>query len=355
MAAAPLRKCQQCHAPVEFAPGKDALLCAHCGASRPVHAAAPEPEREVDEADAYAPPPMAEPLAHARCTHCGAEAELASDVAATRCAFCASPLEVVAARSAAPPASNVVPFALSRDAAARAFREWLAGLWFRPSDLKRLAELREMRGVYLPAWIFSAHAHSRWTAEAGYHYYEDEVVERNGQRETRRVQRTRWESVSGRRSGDYRELVVCASRGLPEGELARVGTFRTDDALCGFDGDYLAGFEAERAARSARECWPHAEQIILRAEERECERDVPGDTHRNLRVETDIGDRGARDALLPLYVAAYEYRDKVRRVVVNGITGETAGDAPWSVVKITLFVLVLAALTALVVWYAQTH
>ena len=41
---------------------------------------------------------------------------------------------------------------------------------------------------------------------------------------------------------------------------------------------------------------------------------------------------------------AHRYRDKVYRFLVNGQTGEVVGRAPWSILKITLTVIVLAVI-----------
>ena len=355
MATETFRRCTACGAACEFSPEKQCLACPYCNATRAIIKNAGVPEHALAVADGARPALAAEGLKVARCTNCGAEAELAGATVATRCAFCTHPLEVKAATGAQVPAEGVVPFAVTKDAAVKAFRKWLGGLWFRPSDLKRLARLREMRGTYVPAWVFAAHAESRWTAEAGYHYYVDEVVEVNGRRETRRVQHTRWEHASGRRSGDYEDVVVSASRGLAAAELWSIDPFNISGGVARFDGDFLAGFEAEQLALRARETWPTAKGRIEQMEHTKCARAVPGDTHRNLQVDTHTSDERARSLLLPVYIAAYEYAAKVFRVLVNGQTGKVAGKAPWSVWKVALFVLTCLGVVGAIVWYVKTH
>lgn len=349
------RRCHACGAATEFSPDQQGLACPYCSATKAIARSPHVPEHDVRDADRARPQLAGEGLQVAKCTNCGAESEIANATVATRCVFCANPLEVRAATSMQVPAEGVVPFAVTKARATEAFSEWLKGLWFRPSDLKRLARLREMRGVYVPSWVFAAHAESRWTAEAGYHYYEDEVVEVNGKRETRRVQKTRWVPASGRRLGDYAELVVSASKGLPAEELLTIDPFEIDRGMSAFDGDFLAGFEAEQLAVSARESWPKALARIIDGERDACARDVPGDTHRFLNVDTDTSDERCRSVLLPAYVAAYEYANAVYRVLVNGQTGKVAGKAPWSAWKITFFVLFCAAIVGGIVWYSKTH
>jgi len=67
---------------------------------------------------------------------------------------------------------------------------------------------------------------------------------------------------------------------------------------------------------------------------------VPGDTYRNLLVRTQWNGEKVKSALLPVWIAAYRYRDKPFRFLVNGVTGKVAGKAPLSVFKVALAVLV---------------
>ena len=100
---------------------------------------------------------------------------------------------------------------LSLSAANKKFEEWLGDLWFRPNDLKRMAKLQEMGGVYIPFWTFDAWVRSDWTADAGYHYYETEYyTDAEGNSQSRQVQHTRWEFASGWRQ-----------RGIKHGQMWR--------------------------------------------------------------------------------------------------------------------------------------
>ena len=50
--------------------------------------------------------------------------------------------------------------------------------------------------------------------------------------------------------------------------------------------------------------------------------------------------------LLPVWLLAYSFRGKAWQVLINGQTGEVEGEAPVSVIKIALAVLLLLALAA---------
>jgi hypothetical protein len=122
------------------------------------------------------------------------------------------------------------------------------------------------------------------------------------------------------------------------------------DALVPYDPGYLAGWIVERyqidlvaAAGRSRQ------QMDARLREL-CARQVPGDTQRNLEVRATYSGQTFKHILAPLWLATYAYRGKIRQVVVNGVTGQAAGDRPWSWAKIAL-----AALLALGALYVLSR
>ena len=46
-----------------------------------------------------------------------------------------------------------------------------------------------------------------------------------------------------------------------------------------------------------------------------------------------------KHGLLPMWICAYRYKDKVFRFLVNARTGEVQGERPWSWIKISLAVI----------------
>ena len=77
--------------------------------------------------------------------------------------------------------------------------------------------------------------------------------------------------------------------------------------------------------------------------------DIGGDEQRIDAVDTDWSDETFKHILLPVWMAAYRYRGKSFRFVVNAQTGEVQGERPWSAWKIAfavLLVLIAAGLVA---------
>ena len=73
--------------------------------------------------------------------------------------------------------------------------------------------------------------------------------------------------------------------------------------------------------------------------ERLCAAQVPGDTHRDLQVQSDYSGQTFKHILVPIWLLSYDYGARHFQVVINGYTGAIAGKYPKSWIKITLAVL----------------
>jgi hypothetical protein len=342
--------CESCGADLRWEPGATALACTYCGFQKSVARGAESiGEKPVDVA-LRAPRELGWGAERKViiCKRCGAHTTLEPHVAASACAFCATTAVVEA-----PPHATVVrpegllPFRIPRESALTSFRTWLSKLWLRPNDLKSSSRMTAMQGAYIPFWTFDAATHSRWSAEAGYYYYVDVRVRENGRMVTKREQRIRWEPASGYLERFFDDVPVPASRGVDEGLCRDIEPYPTAE-LTPYEPSYLSGFLAEENAVDLPEALESAKER-MRAELRAaCAREVPGDTHRNLNVVTQFSALAYKNALLPVWIAAYDYRGKPYRFLVNGVTGKCTGTAPWSWIKVTLLVLAILTIVMIV-------
>jgi len=349
------RVCSQCQEALQWDAAAGQLRCQACGAEHAVEPVGQISEHDLEEALAQrkARGPIGTGSRLIRCVTCQAEVELPDEIQATRCEFCRSALVLpfTASEDHYLPES-LIPFAIDRTHAERAFARWLRGLWFRPRNLRQAASLTQLHGVYIPYWAFGCEVTTRWTADAGYIHYEDKRVKTEQGEETRRVAHTRWEPCRGERHDPFEDHLLCASRGLLQELSGDVQRFDTS-GLLPYSSEYLLGFSAERYAIDLKQAWQSARIELSESQTSRCLQDIPGDTQRNVRTTHQFQRVRFKHVLLPMWIAAYEYRGRVHRFLVNGQTGEVEGTAPHSAAKIAALVLVVVTLLALAFYLFQ--
>jgi DNA-directed RNA polymerase subunit RPC12/RpoP len=347
--------CEQCGAQLRFAPGQTQLVCEHCGHTQTIPDKAPRSRaralQELDLARGLRDDLSSGEMVEVRttsCPNCGALVEITGATHATECPFCATPvvLDTGTQRHIKPQA--LVPFTLTEPQARKAMIAWMGSLWFAPGTLLEYARKgRALNGVYVPFWTFDADTASRYTGERGEYYYETRTVQVrvNGRMETRqeRVRHTRWYPASGRVARDFDDVLIMASRSLPE----RLGDELTPwdlGALVPYSPEFLAGFQAEGYTVALSDGHSEARDRMSAVIAQDVRRDIGGDEQRVHKVDTDWSDETFKHILLPIWMAAYKYNGKSYRFLVNGQTGEVQGERPWSVWKIAFAVIFVAIL-----------
>ncbi|MEC7669518.1 MAG: primosomal protein N' (replication factor Y) - superfamily II helicase, partial [Pseudomonadota bacterium] len=329
--------------------------CDHCGHEEPIAHAGPWEGgiRELDFQQAVRDQLPAQEMEITRvsnCPNCGASVEIASDVQAKECPFCATPFVTDTGEDRHIKPKAVMPFVLTEDAARGAMTDWLGGLWFAPNGLAEYARKgRKMQGIYVPYWTFDADTKSSYRGQRGTIYYENRTVMRNGKSETVRVQKIRWRPVSGRVARFFDDVLVLASRSLPKKYTDALQPWDMT-ALEPYRPEFLAGFRAEAYTVELDDGFVEARQIMDRQIERDIKFDIGGDRQRISSVDTTVRDVTFKHVLLPVWLAAYKYRGQTYRFVVNGQTGRVQGERPWSAWKIA-FAVILGLIVAAAVGY----
>lgn len=334
--------CKTCGAKTTWDPDKDALYCEYCESVVEVPRAEGLIVERALEDVGDAARGLGLEVRVAKCSECGARVTYSEASTSELCLYCGSPsvLAQEANRNAIRPES-LVPLDVGKSQVEQSFQSWLKGLWFRPNDLKKTKTF-EAVGLYVPFWTFDCRVHSDWSADAGYYYYETKTVMRsvNGKMRptTKRVRKTRWVPAWGDRNDVFDDVLVKASRGLPDDLVARLGGFEVQ-GLVPYQPHYLAGWRAEEYQVDLEAGWELAQMEVVEVQERRCAGDVPGDTHRRLKVQNTIRDVRWKHILLPIWSLQYRYGGKPYTVLIHGQTARIAGKAPYSWIKILCFSL----------------
>ena len=348
--------CKQCGARLDFDPSQRALKCPYCGFEEVI---APQQSRIVEhdyaaalEKGGGAQDVIAGRSQQVRCTGCGAQVLLEDNVETERCPFCATSLTNLPRTEATSQIQPeyVLPFKITSKQSIEAFNDWIKSRWFAPNNLKQMANLGQLSGVYMPFWTYDSMTYTHYSGQRGDDYWETEsYTDSQGRRCTREVRRTRWHYVSGEVDHFFDDVLVCASRSVPEPLVNQLEPWDLGQ-LEGFRSEFLAGFRTERYVITLGEGFAEA-RVVMDGEIRTlCCEDIGGDHQQLSDVQTQHVGVTYKHLLMPVWLAVYRYQSKTYRILVNARTGEVVGDRPYSWIKITLLSLACAAVAAVVIF-----
>ncbi len=355
--------CEQCAAELKFAPGVSQLKCPYCDHEMRIEIDQAELRKAHEEQDFHAAVSAlldehsvdTVEVHTVKCGTCAAETTLDPNIDADECPYCGSSIQRggEATRKVIAP-QGLLPFKVERATARGQFKEWIKSRWFAPNKLKEYSRIdTKLQGVYVPHWTYDSDTVTDYTGQRGEHYWVTEhYTDSQGKSQTRRVRKTRWYYASGRVFNSFDDLLVLASESLPRKYAEKLEPWDLE-GLMPYQEEFLSGFKAENYSIDLATGFQTAREMMEPTINRTIRRDIGGDEQRISSKDVQYNTITFKHVLLPVWVSAFRYNNKVFRFLVNARTGEVQGERPWSWAKITLAVLVGIALIAGIVFLAQ--
>ncbi len=351
--------CPACGADANWSAAKQALVCPFCGTVSPAAIGSDGAIVEHDLVATLRAIPDDQrgyntERVSVKCQSCQAISSFDPNRVGQNCEFCGSAQLVPYEQTLAlirP--ESLLPFCVTQIQVRESVRQWYASRWFAPGALKRRALTDTVGGVYLPYWTFDARVHADWTAESGYYYYVTEsYTDAQGNTQTRQVQNIRWQWSSGSLDHFFDDQLIPGTKGVHGGLLEKVEPFPTKE-LKPYDAGYLAGWVVEQYQVDLSSAAQRSREEMDSAVRSMCASRVPGDTHRNLQVSSSYSALTFKHVLVPVWLLTYDYGRKGYQVLVNGYTGEIAGERPFSFWKISFLVVAILVVVGIVVLLAN--
>lgn len=337
-----ITKCASCGATMEFVPDKQALFCAHCESERKISAPKLIFLNDFFQAKKSAPPAWEEATAF-RCASCGAVTYFDKHQIGTKCPFCDAPNIVEAKELPGMKPDGVLPFSIGRENAKAFYLKWIKKRIFAPSKLKKNFTVDNMNGVYLPNFSFDSRTVSSYDGRLGRR--ETRVV---GSGKNRRTEvYIRYFNVSGTIGRDFNNMIIEASANIEQKDLDRVLPFDSENTL-EYTPEFVAGFSAEQYATGLTESFGVAQDKMKAILEREIVARYNADVKDYLNINTVYNSVLYRYLLLPLWMCAYRFKEKIYRFLVNGRTGKVGGKTPVSPLRVGLLSAIIIAVILLI-------
>lgn len=254
------------------------------------------------------------------CGSCGGEIICEHTTAATSCPYCNNPVIMTGRLTGELRPDIVIPFKLDKKAAKDALRAHYKGKVLMPKVFSEENRLDEIRGIYVPFWLFDADADARmryratrtrtWS-DSNYIYTE-----------------TSYFSV--RRDGtlSFSHVPVDGSSKMSDELMESIEPYNYSDAV-DFRTGYLAGYLADKYDVSSEDSIDRANARIKKSTEDAIANTVIGYSSM-MPEQSSIALKNGKAvyALLPVWILNTEWQGKKYTFAMNGQTGKLVGDLP---------------------------
>ena len=341
-------QCPACTGPLHYGSGSGKLECDYCGSSFSIdeiealyaqqNAAAAQTDTNEESEQEQEPEDFVEEsgednwqindeqwtdesgMKAYNCPSCGAELMCEETTAATSCPYCDNPTIVPASISGALKPEGILPFKLDKEAAKDAFRKHLKGRKLLPKLFSKENHLDEIKGVYVPFWLFDvdAKANMRYTgtrvrtwSDMQYNYTE-----------------TRYYYLDRRGRIGFDNIPVDGAEKIANELMESLEPYDYSDVV-DFKSAYLTGYFADRYDVEANDCFDRAKQRVRESTEAafiSTTAGFLGVTPVNSSVSIARGE--GRYILLPVWLLNTTWRGKRYVFAMNGQTGKFVGDLP---------------------------
>lgn len=320
-------KCPACSGSLEFDPATQKMLCPFCGSSYEM-AQLQAQDAQLQEQDAQAGEWKSadtgewddENIAVYRCESCGGEIVGDETTAATACPFCGNPVVMAGKVSGEFKPEFVLPFQLEKKAATEKLKQYLAKKKFAPSAFLRENRIQEIRGLYVPVWLYDSDIHASASFEA--------TRKRTWTQGNTEYTETSYYDVYREGTMAFANVPVDGSTKMAEDLLESVEPFDFGKAVP-FQTAYLAGYLADKYDISMEQGAARVNERMEKSAEDTLRATVKNYDSVNSRSSQIRLLRGvAKYALYPVWILNTVYRGETFTFAMNGQSGKFVGNVP---------------------------
>lgn len=254
------------------------------------------------------------------CESCGAEIVADQNMATSSCPFCGNPVIIPKKLSGMLRPDLVIPFQLDAKEAKARLRSHLKGKILLPPLFRSENRLQEIRGLYVPFWLYDGDAQAEIRCRAtrvrcwnsgDYSYTE-----------------TRYYLVSRGGKIGFERVPADASKKMDDALMQSIEPFDYSAAV-DFQTAYLSGYLADKYDMSSADCAPYANERMRQSTVKSFMSTISGyatclPEHTDIRLEQGR----ITYALLPVWILSTKYRGKFYTFAMNGQTGKFVGNLP---------------------------
>ncbi len=344
-------KCKNCGAVLKFNPHDQNWVCEFCKSTfNKDEIASYEKSRGVEEltkeTEAVKLDTNWEGMDVYSCPNCGAEIVADENTSATFCVYCKNTAILKNKLVGEFNPNKIIPFYKTKEDAIAAFKNIGKGKILMPKFFNNKKNIDEIRGVYIPFWLYDYNVAGNIVGEA-----KNISTWTSGDRQYTKVDTF---AVTRGGSMSFQKIPVDGSNNFDNDTMNSIEPFDYQ-GLVDFNHSYLSGFLAQKYDVGKDKA---SEDALVRAKNSTNEvlkRDIVGYdeviiTNSNHNVSLVNCDY----VLLPVWLLNIKYKNKIRTFAMNGQTGKLIGDLPIDskrAIFVWLLSFAICMLVGSLIWY----
>lgn len=255
------------------------------------------------------------------CSSCGGEIIAEETTSATSCPYCGNPVIFKSQLKGELRPDYVIPFKLDKKAAKEALQKHMSGKKLLPKVFKSENHIDEIKGVYVPFWLFDTEADARARYRATkVRFWSDSDFD---------YTETSFYDISRSGSMGFEHIPVDGSKKMPDDLMESIEPFDFSEAV-DFQTAYLSGYLADKYDVTAEECNGRANERVKQSAEQMLSSTVSASYDSITPENTSVSFSGGRKkyALYPVWLLNTTWNGNKYIFAMNGQTGKFVGDLP---------------------------
>lgn len=254
------------------------------------------------------------------CESCGGKIITDENTAATSCPYCGNNVVLTGRLSGSLRPDYVIPFKMDKNQAVEALKKHTKGKLLLPKVFKEQNHIEEIKGMYVPFWLFDADTNGRiqykatktrsWS-DRNYIYTENSYY-----------------SVVRAGGLSFKLVPVDGSYKMPDDLMESIEPFDFSEAV-DFQTAYLSGYLADKYDVDSNICMNRANERIKVGMEDAFRNTVTG--YSSVVCETNnvnVLNGDVKYVLYPVWILTTRWKDQNYIFAMNGQTGKFVGNMP---------------------------
>ena len=223
----------------------------------------------------------------------------------------------------------VVPFKISKDEAVTIFDKWIKSRKFAPNDLKKLAKLKKLSGLYAPIFLFNFTATTEYSASCSNDYEDRKGNKRRGP--------TRY--INDIETKEFYNYIYTANKGLSSKIFRKLDCCIFSNVKS-YQSEYMLGFTGVSSDYSVHDAYNGTKDEVSSSEASRLKSRLNSryDNVSFFKSTTILSDVTNSYVYFPIWANHYHYKKKDFHCYINGDNGKVYGKSPKSLWKLLGFV-----------------